>query len=176
METRYIYTDGSIHRQSGDGGWAFCISTMQKITPKEQGAVEALVFGYAPNTTNNRMELTAVINGLHKATHFCSTARKIVVYTDSKYVSDPVYFGWLDKWREDGYTKVDYHTQKETEVKNADLWEELYQLLKRYRFRKIAVDICWVKGHNGNYLNEVCDQAANKGRISKKINSEYEVV
>lgn len=171
-----MFTDGSSSPKTKEGGWAFC--TTMDVKAKETLHTD---FGWKPATTNNRMELTAVINALHYAYFNYEHIRKILVYSDSEYVSNPLYFGLLNEWRSKNYKK-ETHTYKNgskvgteiTEVKNADLWEELYQVLKKYKFRKIEVDVLWVKGHNGSHYNEVCDKLAKLGRERKATNHKYE--
>lgn len=162
--TVYIFTDGSSNPKNKEGGWAFCVTDDPKsktIIHKDSGYKEA--------TTNNRMELTAVINALYYSYFNIDHLKELIIYSDSEYVSNPVYFGWLNDWRKSNWIKSDG-----SETKNSDLWEELYQLLKKYKFRKIKVDIRWVKGHNGHYFNEIVDKLAKKGRHNQKINSSYE--
>lgn len=171
-----VYTDGSSTPQKKNrpkttkaGGWAFCLTE-----DKNSNRVLHSDYGFKNGTTNNRMEMTAVINALYYCYFNMTSLNKIVVYSDSKYVSDPIYFGWLNDWRANDYQKKNSYTGEVTETKNADLWEELYQLLKKYKFRGIEVDICWVKGHNGDYFNELCDALAKKGKYDKTLNPKYE--
>lgn len=164
MEVAYFYTDGSSNPRTKEGGWAFCLTN----DPKSKNIVYKDC-GHKKDTTNNRMELVAVINALHYGYFNLGNTKKIQVYSDSEYVSNPIYFGWLNDWRKNNWIKNDG-----SETKNADLWEEMYQVLKKYKFRKIQVDIMWVKGHNGHFFNDVCDKMAKKGRFDKITNINYE--
>lgn len=96
-------------------------------------------------TTNNRMELTGVIEALSKLTEPC----EVTVYTDSKYVSDAINKGWLSSWQRMNWKK------KDGEVKNPELWQRLLPLLEKHR-----VSFVWVKGHADNEHNNRCDQLA----------------
>lgn len=162
--TYYIYTDGSSNPWRKDGGWAFCVTNAQgskKVLHKDNG--------YKEGTTNNRMELTAVINSLYYSYFNMSNLKELIIFSDSKYVGNPVYFGWLYDWYQNNWIKSDGE-----KTKNYDLWDELYHILKRYKFRNIKVEIRWVRGHNGNYFNEYADRLAKKGRYYKKVNNKYE--
>ena len=164
QQTKYIYTDGSSNPKTKEGGWAFCLT--DDIKSKN---VSYHANGYKEGTTNNRMELSAVINALYYSYFNIKKLDRLVIYTDSEYVSNPVYFGWLNYWRANDWLKADGNL-----TKNNDLWEELYQILKKYKFRKIRIDICWVKGHKGNYFNEYADKLAKIGRHAQEINENYE--
>lgn len=162
--TYFIYTDGSSNPKKKEGGWAFCVTDEQnskKVLHEDNG--------YKGGTTNNRMELTAVINALYYSYFNIPNLKELVVFSDSEYVGNPIYFGWLNDWRKNNWIKSDG-----SETKNADLWEEMYQILKKYKFRKIQVDVRWVKGHNGHFFNEYVDKLAKKGRYNQEINSNYE--
>lgn len=166
----HIYTDGASTPQKKDsgiptpGGWAFVVTDDPKSTNvlHEEN-------GFANGTTNNRMELSAVINALEYAYITYTQAKKLIIYTDSKYVSDSIYTGCLENWRHNNWVKSDGEP-----TKNADLWELMWKILKRYKFRKIDVDILWVRGHNGNYFNERCDKLAVEAKHSKIVNKTYE--
>ena len=98
------------------------------------------------STTNNRMELTAVIRGLQALKRPC----KVTVVTDSKYVADAVTLGWAKKWKAQGWMR-----NKKEKALNPDLWEELLTLLSVHE-----VTFSWVKGHAGHPENERCDEMA----------------
>ena len=164
METAYIFTDGSSNPRTKEGGWAFC------LTDNPNGKAELhKASGYAYNTTNNRMELSSVINSLHYVYANVPTAKKVLIHSDSRYVSDPIYFDWISEWKSNNWIKSDG-----AETKNYDLWDELLTLLNKFKFRKIQVDVIWVRGHNGNHFNEICDKLAKNGRYKQKINRTYE--
>ncbi len=154
VSTIYVYSDGSAYARDKTGGWAFAVTDNKdgnRTLYKANGGTTA--------TTVNRMELTAAINSLHYVFHNHQEIKRLIIFSDSKYVTEPVYFGWVDNWR-----NSDWVGSTGNPVANPDLWEEVYQLLKRYRRRGIAVDFCWVKGHAGNHFNELCDRMAKEGR------------
>ena len=108
--------------------------------------VEKELCGGEKDTTNNRMELTAVIKGLSALKEPC----EVHLVTDSKYVADGISKGWAEAWRKNGWRKSD-----KKPALNIDLWEELLDLLKTHK-----VTIEWVKGHAGHPENERCDKLA----------------
>ena len=132
-----MYTDGACKGNPGEGGF-FCIL---KYKGKEK-----LVSGGEANTTNNRMELRAVISGLEILREPC----EVTVYSDSKYVVDAMKLGWARGWKEKGWKKSDGKT-----ALNTDLWERLLSLSEMHRLRFV-----WVKGHDGHEYNERCDREA----------------
>ena len=135
MKEVAIYTDGACSGNPGPGGWGAIL--IYKGVEKE-------LSGGEPDTTNNRMELTAVIRALALLKEPCA----VTVYTDSQYISRAVTEGWLKKWKAAGFTK-------KGGLKNAELWRELDGLLQKHevRFR-------WVKGHAENAYNNRCDAMA----------------
>ena len=132
-----IYTDGACSGNPGPGGWGVILS--YKGHKKELSGGER-------QTTNNRMELTAVIEGLSALTRPC----RVNVVTDSKYVVDAITLGWARKWRAQGWMR-----NKKEKALNPDLWETLLDLLDRH-----DVTFTWVKGHAGHPENERCDELA----------------
>lgn len=134
-----IFTDGACKGNPGPGGWGALIVA---------DGVERELFGGETNTTNNRMELLAVIRAL-EAMPEKSTLR---VFTDSQYVQKGI-TEWLDNWRRRGWK-----TAARKPVKNADLWQTLSALADQRN-----VDWQWVRGHNGHAGNERADQLANRG-------------
>ena len=137
-----IYTDGSCLNNPGDGGWAAIINYNDKIIK---------IDGSEKNTTNNRMELMAPINALKKI----DQNNKIEIYTDSQYVKLGI-TEWIHKW-----IKNNWQTSKKEDVKNKELWIELYELTKLFEINWI-----WVKAHSGNILNEEVDLLAKKAAES----------
>ena len=132
-----MYTDGACKGNPGAGG--FCCILRYK-------GKEKLVSGGEANTTNNRMELCAVISGLEILREPC----EVTVYSDSKYVVDAMKLGWARGWKETGWKKSDGKT-----ALNTDLWERLLSLSEMHRLRFV-----WVKGHDGHEYNERCDREA----------------
>ncbi len=132
-----IYTDGACSGNPGPGGWGTILSAR---------GVKKELSGGERSTTNNRMELTAVIRGLQALKRPC----KVTVVTDSKYVADAVTLGWAKKWKAQGWMR-----NKKEKALNPDLWDELLTLLSVHE-----VTFSWVKGHAGHPENERCDEMA----------------
>ena len=141
-----IYTDGSCLRNPGDGGWAAII-----IIDGETKEIS----GSERDTTNNRMELLAPINAL-KEMKQNEQIEQIEIYTDSQYVKLGI-TDWINKW-----VLNNWKTSKKEDVKNKDLWIELYNLNETF-----DVKWNWVKAHAGNTMNEKVDQLAKKAAILK---------
>ena len=136
-----IYTDGACKGNPGPGGWGAWLKS---------GATEKDLFGGELNTTNNRMELTAVIEGLAALKRPC----KVVLYLDSQYVRQGI-TEWIKGWKAKGWI-----TSTKQPVKNADLWRKLYDLVSKAGHQ---IEWRWVKGHSGDPGNERADSLANKG-------------
>ena len=132
-----IYTDGACSGNPGAGGWGTILVYKGREREMSGGAAE---------TTNNRMELTAVIKALEQLKEPC----KVTLTTDSKYVSDGINQGWAESWQKNGWRKAD-----KKPALNADLWEKLLILIEQHN-----VTLEWVKGHNGHPENERCDSLA----------------
>ena len=132
-----LYTDGACSGNPGPGGYGTILSY--------QGHERRLSGGEA-NTTNNRMELTAVIEGLAALKERC----EVTVYSDSKYVVDGIEKGWARSWKRNGWRKADRKP-----ALNAELWDRLLQLLDAH-----DVSFVWLKGHAGHPMNEECDRMA----------------
>ena len=137
-----IYTDGSCLTNPGNGGWAAIIKQDEKIKR---------ISGSKKNTTNNRMELLAPINALKQI----NTKSPVEIYTDSQYVKLGI-TEWINNW-----VKNNWQTSKKENVKNKDLWIELYNLNKSF-----DINWNWVKAHAGNKLNEEVDLLAKKAANS----------
>lgn len=137
MKTVTIYTDGACKGNPGPGGWAAVL---------KQGDVEKEISGGEPNTTNNRMELTAVISALQALKYPCI----VELYSDSKYVIDALSKGWARNWKRKGWMR----NEKEKAL-NPDLWETLLSLVDIH-----DVHYHWVKGHATNKYNNRCDELA----------------
>ena len=132
-----LYTDGACSGNPGPGGWGAILEW--------QGHEKELSGGEA-QTTNNRMELTAVLTALSLLKEPCT----VELYSDSKYVVDAIDKGWLYGWQKKGWIKAD-----KKPVLNVDLWQQLLPLLARHNVR-----LHWVKGHAENEKNNRCDQLA----------------
>lgn len=143
MKKIEIFTDGACSGNPGPGGYGVILKYKDNV--KE-------LWGGEPDTTNNRMELTAVITGLKALKEPC----EVDLYSDSKYIIDAVTKGWAVKWKENNWIKSD-----KKKALNSDLWEQLLELLKIHK-----VNFFWVKGHAGHAENERCDQLAVKGSKS----------
>lgn len=132
-----IYTDGACSGNPGAGGYG--------IVMLYKGARKELSQGYKV-TTNNRMEMLAVIKALECLKEPC----QVTLYSDSKYVVDSITKGWVYNWQKKGWIKSD-----RKKALNVDLWERLLSLLKIHQ-----VEFVWVKGHAENVENERCDELA----------------
>lgn len=133
-----LFTDGACSGNPGPGGWGALL---------RYGSTEKEISGGEPQTTNNRMELRAVIEGLLALKSRCH----VTIHTDSKYVMDGV-IHYLERWKSNGWKTAD-----KKEVKNIDLWQQLDSLLPQHH-----IDWLWVKGHNGHPENERVDELARK--------------
>ncbi|MCV6590031.1 MAG: ribonuclease HI [Marinobacterium sp.] len=139
MKVVNIYTDGACKGNPGPGGWGALL---------RYGEAEKQLYGGAPETTNNRMELQAAIEALTILNRRC----QVVLTTDSQYLRKGV-TQWLQNWKRNGWKTV-----AKTPVKNVDLWQQLDQLIAEH-----DIDWRWVKGHSGHPGNELADQLANRG-------------
>lgn len=132
-----IYTDGACRGNPGRGGWGAILV---------YGGIEKELSGGEAETTNNRMELTAVISALRALREPC----RVTLTSDSKYVIDAITKGWAVSWRAKGWRKAD-----KSPALNVDLWETLLGLLEIH-----DVSFVWVHGHTGHPYNERCDALA----------------
>ena len=137
MKTVYLYTDGACSGNPGPGGWGAIL---------RYGSAEKELSGGERETTNNRMERTAVIASLSALKEPCA----VTLYSDSKYVVDAIDKGWVYGWKKKGWIKSD-----KKPALNVDLWEQLLPLLSYHK-----VTFRWVKGHNEHPENERCDRLA----------------
>ena len=137
MKTVTLYTDGACSGNPGPGGWGAILS---------YNGVEKELSGGDANTTNNRMELLAVISGLEALKEPC----RVELYSDSKYVIDGLSKGWAASWQKNGWRKAD-----KKPALNPDLWEKLLNLVEKHE-----LSYHWVKGHADNPYNNRCDQLA----------------
>ena len=151
-----IFTDGACSENPGPGGWAVVFNTANKC---------CTVSGNEKNTTNNRMELRAVIEAFRR---IVSKERKLItsnftyeIYSDSAYVVNTINNHWIDIWQ-----KNNWKTTKREDVKHRDLWEEFNDLRCKANSRGICITLNKVKGHSGNTFNELVDKLA-KGESMK---------
>jgi ribonuclease HI len=142
-----IYTDGGCSGNPGPGGWAYVM-----IIQTFQGEkVIASAKGGEKNTTNNKMELSAVIEALRALKKMNDVPRQAVIYTDSQYVQKGI-TEWIRAWKRNSWK-----TSDKSPVKNKELWEELDALASEF-----PLSWQWVKGHAGNKFNEMCDEMTQK--------------
>lgn len=141
-----IFTDGACSGNPGPGGWGAIL---------RYNGVEKELSGSEKETTNNRMELTAVIKAFEALKEPCEAT----VYTDSKYVCDAVVKKWVYSWKANGWRKSD-----KKPALNVDLWEQLLSLLDKH-----TAEFVWLKGHAGHPENERCDRMA-VSEYSKYLN------
>ena len=137
MKTVILYTDGACSGNPGPGGWGAIL---------EYNGHRKEMSGGEENTTNNRMELTAVIKGLQALNQRCT----VELYSDSKYVIDALEKGWAEGWKKRGWIKSD-----KKPALNPDLWEILLELTHQHEMH-----YHWVKGHADNPMNNRCDEMA----------------
>lgn len=132
-----IYTDGACSGNPGPGGWGAILC---------YNGIEKEISGGEPHTTNNRMELLAVISALQMLKEPC----EVTLYSDSQYVCNALERGWAKKWKAQGWMRT-----KKDPALNPDLWDKLLNLCDIHK-----VDVIWVKGHNNHPMNERCDRLA----------------
>jgi ribonuclease HI len=151
----HIYTDGGCSGNPGPGGWAYVIIEEQAAGNGAKKEILAEKWGAVPSTTNNRMELQAVIAALEAFSPMKPGGEKVTVYTDSQYVQKGMTV-WLGDWKIKGWK-----TSGKKQVKNQDLWLRLDSLAAG-----IGVSWVWVRGHAGNKYNERCDAMTQKALAS----------
>lgn len=139
MKSVELFTDGACKGNPGAGGWGLILRYKGK---------EKELSGGEKNTTNNRMELMAVIKGLSALKEPC----EVTIYSDSQYFCNGITKGWVESWKKRGWKKSDKSVPA-----NVDLWEELLKLIDIHKCK-----IVWIKGHNGHPENERCDRLAVK--------------
>lgn len=132
-----LFTDGACSGNPGPGGYGAIL---------RYGNVEKELSGGDPDTTNNRMELTAVLKGLQALKKPCH----VIIWSDSQYFCNGITKGWAEEWKQNGWRKKD-----KKPALNADLWDSLLLELAKH-----DVEIHWVRGHNGHPENERCDKLA----------------
>ena len=150
MKKVEIYTDGACSGNPGPGGTGTVLLF--------NGARKEIAKGYTL-TTNNRMEILAVIEGLEALKEPCM----VRLYSDSKYVVDAINKGWVTKWQDNNWMR-----NKKDKALNIDLWERLLPLLEKHQ-----VEFIWVKGHASNVENNRCDQLAREAIESGDMQEDY---
>ena len=149
-----IYTDGACSENPGPGGWASVWMSDNNIK---------VISGCNPKTTNNQMELTAVVASLRKVRNILTIPpntwvnKEYEIYSDSAYVVNSINNNWIDRWRLNGWK-----TSKGDDVKNVELWMECLKLLSQIRQMGIKITFIKVKGHSGDTLNEYADEIARR--------------
>ena len=155
-----IFTDGACSDNPGPGGWAAVLN-------ENEG--HKIIKGNESSTTNNRMELKAVVESLKKILSVYSNHYPIPqfeLYSDSAYVINAINCNWIEKWKLNGWK-----TTKHEDVKNRDLWEEFYSIREKLRSIKISIVFIKVKGHSGNTFNEMVDKLAKQQtEVAKRKN------
>ena len=146
MKSVEIFTDGACSGNPGPGGYGVLL--------KFNGQTKQISQGFK-KTTNNRMELRAVIAGLKALTEKCD----VKIYSDSKYIVDAIEKGWARRWKANNW----YRNKKEMAL-NIDLWQILIDLIDQH-----SVKFFWVKGHAGHPENEICDKLAVKATAGKNL-------
>lgn len=149
-----IYTDGACSENPGPGGWASVWMSDNNIK---------VISGCNPKTTNNQMELTAVVASLRKVRNILTIPpntwvnKEYEIYSDSAYVVNSINNNWIERWRLNGWK-----TSKGDDVKNVELWMECLKLLSQIRQMGIKITFIKVKGHSGDTLNEYADEIARR--------------
>lgn len=143
-----IYTDGACSENPGPGGWASIWVSDNNIKVKS---------GCNPKTTNNQMELTAVVVSLRRIVSNHCKGDDYEVHSDSAYVVNSINNNWIERWRLNGWK-----TSKGDDVKNVELWMECLKLLSQIKQMGIKITFIKVKGHSGDTLNEYADEVAKK--------------
>lgn len=156
-----IFTDGACSENPGPGGWAAVFNTDNKCKT---------ISGHEMTTTNNRMELKAVIESYKKIlTTMCDSSVEFELYSDSAYVVNSINNGWIAKWQLNNWK-----TTRNWDVKNRDLWEEFIGLQNKAKMLGISVKIIKIKGHSGNTFNELVDKLAKEESTKAKEGAYYD--
>jgi ribonuclease HI len=137
-----IYTDGACEPNPGTGGYGVVLL---------YGSHDKMLWGGRQNTTNNRMELLAAIEGLKALKYAC----KVTLYSDSQYLVNGIMKGWAESWRRSNWFRYKGKRSSRGPVPNADLWDQMLHLCEYH-----VVELVWLRGHDGDTYNEQCDQLA----------------
>lgn len=152
-----IFTDGACSENPGPGGWAVVFNTASKCKT---------ISGNEQTTTNNRMELRAVIEAFRTILEKSKPENKneYEIYSDSAYVVNTINNNWLEAWK-----KNNWQTTKNEDVKNRDLWEEFSKLRDEINTLGICITLNKIKGHSGNTFNELVDKLAKEESMKVKV-------
>lgn len=161
MSKLRIFTDGACSGNPGPGGWAALF-----LFPEESFIMSC---NYR-QTTNNRMELIAVVTALETFIDKYSTSDIdfIEISSDSAYVVNAITKGWIWKWRKNHWLKISYQKNKRIWVKNFDLWKRVIKAIEALEWLEVRLDIIKVAGHAGVEFNEIVDEAARKEVLNAK--------
>ena len=154
-----IFTDGACSENPGPGGWGVVINTTKKCHTFS---------GNEQLTTNNRMELRAVIEAFKRIvrmeSQFTEPRHEYDIYSDSAYVVNTINNHWIEAWQ-----KNNWQTTKHEDVKNKDLWEEFSELRTKVSKLGVSIIIHKIKGHSGNTFNELVDKIAKEESMKAKV-------
>lgn len=145
-----MFTDGACSNNPGPGGYAALITTTLGTK---------VISGFEMETTNNRMELMAVIKGIKEVMNIIfleeQKIKKLEIISDSAYVVNAINQNWLQSWKTNGFK-----TKDNKPIKNVEIWQKLDEQLETLKFIEMEVVFTKIKGHNGNYFNEMVDKIA----------------
>lgn len=150
-----IFTDGACSENPGPGGWAVVFNTAHECHT---------ISGNEELTTNNRMELRAVIEAFKKILSKGNSENQYDIYSDSAYIVNTINNHWIEAWQ-----KNNWQTTKHEDVKNKDLWEEFSSLRAKANKLGICITLNKVKGHSGNTFNELVDKLAREESMKAKV-------
>lgn len=158
-----IFTDGACSENPGPGGWGAVFNTEDKCYT---------ISGNEESTTNNRMELMAVIKAFEKIIKIeygkkPHAHNEYEIYSDSAYVVNTINNHWIEAWRMNGWK-----TTKHEDVKNKDLWEKFWDLRQELKMKNINFTLIKIKGHAGNTFNELVDKLAKEESMKAKVSSQ----
>lgn len=141
-----IFTDGACSNNPGPGGWG-------AVFYKENG--QETISGHEVETTNNRMELMAIVKALSKIKKEYRDCKEYEIYSDSAYVVNAINYGWIAKWAINNWV-----TTKGEEIKNQDLWKRYLKLSNDLNLKNVKIKVIKIKGHNNNAFNDHVDEVA----------------
>ncbi len=157
-----IFTDGACSENPGPGGWAVVVNTTKKCHTFS---------GNEELTTNNRMELRAVIEAFKRIVYiesrYCEPHHEYDIHSDSAYVVNTINNHWIESWK-----KNNWQTTKKEDVKNKDLWEQFSELKAKADKLNICINLIKIKGHAGNTFNELVDKLAKEESMKAKVKNQ----